>query len=659
MIRRLATVLLLAITTSTLLTAENAKKPKNQFTTLADFTGSANGADPNYGNLIEGTDGNFYGTTYGGGVYDEGTVFQATPGGTLTTLYSFCSQTSCTDGSNPSSTLVQFEGNFYGTTEFGGPNSEGIIYEGGTVFEVTPSGQLTTLYTFCSQPGCTDGAYPFAGLVRGTDGNFYGTTLEGGANGLGTVFKITAGGTLTTLYSFCSQSGCTDGVEPAAGLIQGTDGNFYGTTVNGGTAGAGTVFKITPGGTLTTLYSFCSQSGCADGAVPYAPLVQATNGNFYGTTVNGGVNGNYGTVFEITPAGQLTTLYGFAFTDGAYPYAGLIQASDGNFYGTTQNGGTSGYGTVFGITPTGQLSTLHSFVLTDGAYPNRGLVEANGSLYGTASYGGSRLDGAVFNLPVGLERLAKTQPGKAGANITIHRPGMTGATTLRFGGNAAADFIQRPRLTGAARLGLSGNAAALAGLPKTKLRHRELPGAATDPMKATAPAGKAKPLAQNLTTLLSFDGADGAYPFRTFLIQGTDGNFYGTTSGGGVYDQGTAFKVTAGGTLTTLYTFCSQINCTDGAEPEAGLVQGTNGNFYGTTVSGGANGTAGTVFEITPAGQLTTLYNFCSQPDCTDGEIPYAGLARPSKSPPAARSRRFTASARKASARMALSLTRV
>src|SRR5208282_1174964 len=330
------------------------------------------------------------------------------------------------------------------------------------------------------------------------------------------VFKITPGGTLTPLYNFCSQSDCADGEIPYAGLIQGTDGNFYGTTQFGGTIGAGTVFKVTPGGTLTTLYNFCSQSGSTDGDEPFAGLVQGTDGNFYGTTVSGGANG-LGTIFKLTPSGALTTLYSFCSqsgcSDGENPYAGLVQASDGNFYGTTQNAGAIGYGTV-------------------------------------------------FSLPVGLERLAKTQPsfGKAGANLTIHRPDLTGATSLRFGGNAAANFIQRPHLAGVAGPGLSGNVAVFPGLPRTKLTTREIRGAATGPMKGTAPAGKAKPFSQNLTTLLSFDGANGAYPFRTFLIQGTDGNFYGTTSGGGVYDQGTAFKVTPGGTLTTLYTFCSQIN---------------------------------------------------------------------------------------------------
>ncbi len=630
MMRRLATVLLLAMATSMLFAAEKTKKTLNEFATLADFEGSANGAFSLYGDLIEGTDGNFYGTTFDGGVYDEGTVFEVTPDGTLTTLYTFCSQTSCTDGESPASTLVQAGGNFYGTTGYGGINGAGIINGAGTVFEVTPGGQLTTLYSFCSQPGCTDGEEPFAGLVQ-AGGNFYGTTLLGGVNGGGTVFKITSSGTLTTLYSFCSQSGCTDGDIPYAGLIQGTDGNFYGTTLGGGANGDGTVFKITSGGTLTTLYSFCSQGDCTEGAYPYAGLIQGADGNFYGTTSQWGANYEGGTVFKITSGGTLTALYSFCSqsgcTDGAEPFAGLIQGTDGNFYGTTSSGGANGYGTVFGITPAGQLSTLHSFALTDGASPWGGLLEANGDLYGISNFGGSRFDGTVFSLPVGLDLLMGRQASsrKAEANISIHRPDLTGAASLRLGGKAAANFIHRPDLAGATGVRLSGNVAVFPGLPRTKLTTRELAGAATGPRKATAPTGKAKSLEQTLTTLLSFDGANGAYPYFNFLIQGTDGNLYGTAEGGDVYDQGTVFQVTAGGTLTTLYTFCSQINCTDGAAPYAGLVQATNGNFYGTTYWGGANGN-GTVFEITSAGQLTTLYDFCSQTGCTDGGNPSAGL---------------------------------
>ena len=231
---------------------------------------------------------------------------------------------------------------------------------------------LTTLYSFCSQGGgnCTDGELP-TGLVQATNGDFYGTTSSGGANvapngaSAGTIFKITPSGTLTTLYSFCSQSGCTDGYVPDAGLVQATNGDFYGTTWGGGVNGEGTVLRITPSGVLTTLYNFCSQpvSGeCTDGANPYAALVQATNGDFYGTTVDGGANGEGGTVFKITPSGTLTTLYSFcsrggaSCTDGESPVAALVQDTNGDLYGATVYGGAntnlncpSGCGTVFSL----------------------------------------------------------------------------------------------------------------------------------------------------------------------------------------------------------------------------------------------------------------------------------------------------------------------
>jgi uncharacterized repeat protein (TIGR03803 family) len=213
-----------------------------------------------------------------------------------------------TDGANPVAGLVQAtDGDLYGTTLGGGATG------GGTVFEITLSGALTTLYSFCPHPnnGCTDGNGPYAGLIQATNGDFYGETSSGGANGhYGTVFKITPSGTLMTLHSFCSESGCTDGNEPVAGLVQATDGDFYGTTYIGGANGGGTVFTITPSGTLTTLYSFCAQTGCTDGANPYtAPLVQDTNGDLYGTTLQGGIsnpactttpNSSCGTVFRLS-----------------------------------------------------------------------------------------------------------------------------------------------------------------------------------------------------------------------------------------------------------------------------------------------------------------------------------------------------------------------
>lgn len=279
------------------------------------------GANP-YAGLTQGTNGSLYGTAYAGGADSAGTVFKITPAGVLTTLHDFCSQGGCLDGYLPHSAPIQAaNGNLYGTTDLGGANGVG-----GTVYKIAPSGTLTTIYNFCPQSNCADGAYPYAALIQGTDGNFYGTTLQGGNDSsTGTVFKVTPSGTLTTLYTFYSQSNCADGQLPQAGLTQASDGNFYGTTSGGGAAGVGTVFRITLRGVLTTLYSFCSLSNCADGSSPYAPLVQASDGNFYGTTSGGGTAG-VGTVFRITPAGSLTTLHIFCAQsgcpDGEQPLAG-------------------------------------------------------------------------------------------------------------------------------------------------------------------------------------------------------------------------------------------------------------------------------------------------------------------------------------------------
>jgi uncharacterized repeat protein (TIGR03803 family) len=249
----------------------------------------------------------------------------ASPAQTFTNLLFFDG----TDGRYPAAPLIQgTDGNLYGTTSSGGAHSEAY----GTVFKITAEGKTTRLYSFCSKSGCADGSYPAAGLVLATDGNFYGTTPDGGANGEGTVFRITPAGTLTTLHSFCAEKGCSDGYEPAAGLVQAANGNFYGTTEFGGVNGRGTVFEITAGGKLTTLYSFCAETNCTDGSQPVAGLVQAINGNFYGTTYSGGADG-IGTVFEITTGGKLTTLHSFDGSDGERPQAGLVQATNGTSTG--------------------------------------------------------------------------------------------------------------------------------------------------------------------------------------------------------------------------------------------------------------------------------------------------------------------------------------
>jgi uncharacterized repeat protein (TIGR03803 family) len=373
-------------------------------TTLYSFSGPPDGAGPS-GSLIQAKDGNFYGITGGGGpncgVDGCGTVFKITPSGTLTTLYNFCSLPNCADGFFPFAGLIQAsDDNFYGTASAGGANGMG------TVFQITASGTLTTLHSFDG----SDGSSPFGAVVQGRDGNFYGTTNSGGAGGGGTVFKMTPSGTLTTLFNFCFQDSCDHGSSPEAGLVQGRDGNFYGTTEFGGPfrPAVGTAFKITPSGTLTTLQDFTG----GNGAYPEAGLIQATDGNFYGATRQGGTNG-YGTIFKLTSGGTLTTLYNFRGypIDGGYPLAALVQAIDGNFYGTTFGGGPNSDGTVFKITPTGTLTILQTFDGSNGFNPSGGLVQAtDGSFYGTTNQGGAGARGTIFRLTDPLDCIVCRPP---------------------------------------------------------------------------------------------------------------------------------------------------------------------------------------------------------------------------------------------------------
>ena len=306
--------------------------PAGVVTVLYDFnnTDGSNLLDP----LVLGSDGNFYGTTHAGGTGTYGTMFKITSAGTLTVLHNF--GTGNDNSQNPYGLVQGGDGDFYGTTNAGGANGFG------TVFQATPAGVVTILHSFDSG----DGENPQAGLILAGNGNFYGTT-SGGVNGDGTVFTITSAGTLTTLYSF----GYSDGSAPEAALVQGSDGNFYGTTNSGGASGDGTVFQITPAGVLTSLHSFAAG---AEGEFPSSALVQAQDGSFYGVTINGGANSD-GTIYAITPTGTLTTLYTFAGTDGQYPTCTLVRGGDG-FYGTTAEGGANGFGSVFRLSIPGNLA---------------------------------------------------------------------------------------------------------------------------------------------------------------------------------------------------------------------------------------------------------------------------------------------------------------
>ena len=330
---------------------------------------------------------------------------------TETTLYTFCSLPNCTDGTIPGANLLwNAQGNLYGVAQGGGGNNAG-----GVVFELNPGGAETLIYSFTA---INQGLGPNGGLVQDSAGNLYGTTVGGGHDkkpckklaGCGLVYKLTNGNE-TVLYNFL---GTTDGDEPNGTLVIDNQGNLYGTTYAGGDGSgtpAGTIFKVTSTGTETVLHRFGDVA--ADGKFPNAGVVMDKKGNLYGTTIYGGIDGNYGpglichnkcgVVFELTAAGVEKVLYAFAGSekrDGAAPFAGLIMDSKGNLYGTTFAGGLYGQGTVFKLTPTGQETVLYSFGLPpDGGFPvGRLVLDAQGNLYGATAFGGAHAQGTVFKL---------------------------------------------------------------------------------------------------------------------------------------------------------------------------------------------------------------------------------------------------------------------
>jgi uncharacterized repeat protein (TIGR03803 family) len=738
----------LGSTTSTgaVLSVTPVAVPGLAISTLWSFTDNGSGATP-FSPLTQGTDGNLYGTTTEGGSDGDGTVFNVTTNGALTTLFSFDEN----HGAIPYGGLcLGRDGNFYGAAYLGG------TYGYGTLFKVTTGGALTVLKSLDGN----NGMYPIAGMVQASDGNFYGTAQEGGAYGEGTIFRMTTSGALTTLVSFNED----DGAFPSPVLTIGSDGNFYGTTEDGGTYGWGTVFKMTISGIFTNLYSF---TGGNDGGSPIPGVVQAADGNFYGTTYVEGVDG-YGTVFEITSSGTLTTRYTFTGgTDGGNPWGGLVQASDGNLYGTTQVGGTYGFGTVFQIAPTGLLATMAQFDGYSGASPSAALIQGkDGSLYGTTEGGGLEDEGAIFQLSISGPLQITGQPANqavftgATALFTVATFGAAPVSyqwqqhgiNLTNGGNISGANTATLTVSNVTDSDAAVFSVVVSNSVSSVTSHEAVlevifspPGIATQPASQTVVTGTTAsftvaafgdqplsyqwqengtnladggaivgsatssltissvtlasagtyavivsnaiqvvssanavltvlpvtPPGASMSNLHLFSGAsDGAFPYAG-LTEGRDNNLYGTAEGGGSEFDGVIFRMTLAGGVTTVYNFINSpggadpygslalgangdfygtasgggsdgsgatfsLNAAsstvkylysfedgnDGAEPTAGLVQASNGKFYGTALEGGAAG-YGSVFEMTANGALTPLYGFSGG---NDGGFPYAGV---------------------------------
>jgi uncharacterized repeat protein (TIGR03803 family) len=609
-------------------------------TTLSSLT---DGTAP-YSPLAQGTDGNLYGTTTGGGSDGDGTIFKITTNGLLTTVLSF----DFNNGAIPyGGLLLGKDGLFYGSAYFGGS------YSDGTLFKLTASGTLNVLKSLNGNNGMN----PVAAMVQASDGNLYGTALGGGAYGFGTIFRLTTGGALTTLVSFDD----TDGAYPSPVLAIGSDGNLYGTTENGGTYGLGTVFKMSLSGVFTNLYSF---TGGNDGGIPIPGVVQAADGNFYGTTSEGGVDGN-GTVFEITSSGTLTTRYTFTGgTDGASPWGGLLQAADGNLYGTTQFGGTYGFGTVFQIAPTGLLVTMAQFDGYTGATPAAALIQAkDGGLYGTTTGGGVAQEGVIYRLSFSGPLQITGQP----ADVAVFTGGTALFTVATFGAAPVSYQWQKYGIN----LTNSGN---ISGVNTATLRISNVTDndAAFYSVVISNAVGSVTSDEAVLEVIFSPPGL-GTQPASQTVVEGSTASFTvaafgdqplsyqwqedGTnlTDGGGISGSATSSLTLSNVTLASAGTYSVIVSnavqvvssakavltvlpatapgtsmsnlhrfsgASDGAFPYAGLTEGKDHNLYGTAEGGGSE-FDGVIFRMTLAGGVSTVYNFINSPS---GAFPYAGL---------------------------------
>jgi len=526
--------------------------------------------------LIEGADGDFYGTSAAGGAYGHGCIFKMSPTGDVTVLGSFTGVAGDLPGSQPQGRLLlASDGDFYGTTKTGGADNFG------TVFQMTPDGTMTLLAEFVG----TDGRYPLAGLAEGDNEEFFGATSSGGANDTGTVFKVSTSGVIDVLFDAPGGSGKFE-----TGLTLGSDGNFYGISKQGGANSDGAIFQIPQDGVGTNIFASFNFGAFVHTFGANSELVEDAGGNFYGTTQDGGAfdagGKTGGTIYKVTSGGVISTLVSFTGTTGAnkgaWPTGGLILGADEFLYGTTVYGGSGagdGLGTVFKVTTTGTLTTLAQLSATSSSLPDGGVIEgSDGNFYGIGANSLYSLSSAaVFTELADTDRKLGQNP-KAG--LIEDAPGEFYGTTSA--GGYVGDFGTIFKITSA----------------------------------------------QVYTELTQFDGnplsggVEGAYPFAG-LINGADGNFYGATTEGGANNFGTVFKVTPSGVLSTLAEFTGNTGAKKGSYPHGALCQDTNGDLYGTTMEGGADG-LGTIFKITSGGVFSTVLEF----DGFNGSYPDAGLIK-------------------------------
>ena len=583
-------------------------------TVLHNFASQPNGANPGAG-VIRDSAGNLYGTTMSGGTTNAGVVFRVDASGHQTVLYNF---TGGADGGTPyAGVICDRDGHLYGTTHFGGAAGFGVVYK------LDAAGHQTVLYSFS---GGTDGGFPAAGVIRDSAGNLYGTTVNGGAAGYGTVYMLDAAGQETVLYSF---TGGTDGGFPYSGLMRDAAGNLYGTTTSRGTAGGGVVYKLDTAGQQTVLYNF---TGGADGGYPYAGVIRDTAGNLYGTTYNGGTM-KLGVVYKLDAAGDETVLYNFrGGPDGASPQGGVIRDPAGNLYGTTVHGGAAGAGVVYKLAASGDEAVLYSFTgAADGSQPDAGVIrDSAGNLYGTTAYGGVANVGVVYQLdPAGHETVPYNFPDAAGgsypnAGVVRDSAGNLYGATFH-GGPANAGVVYRLDPAGRETVLYSFTGGADGAGPMAGVIHDtegNLYGTTTAGGAAGWGVVYKLDATGHETVLYSFTGGtDGGYPVAG-VIRDPAGNLYGTTFSGGAASEGVVYKLDPSGHETVLYSFTG----TDGAQPYSGVIRDSAGNLYGTTGGGGRTG-AGVVYELNAAGQQTVLYRFTGQ---ADGEYPFAGVIRDS-----------------------------